>query len=363
MKTRFGLAALAFVTGSAGAVAAQDNNMSYQPGRPDHGAYVGVLGGLNLLEDSEPSGPLGGYKIEADPGWAAGVRGGYQMGRFRVELEATFRKNTVDTFQNLSNPTPGLPAPGGKVDGNGVIWSVATMLNGIYDIPTNWRITPYVGGGVGAVYLRHEDVGNGTVRVANDDDWAFAWQALAGFQYEIDPRLTASIDYRYFRAVDAKIGDDTDTKYRNHTVMVGLTYRLAPPPPPPPPPPAPVAEAPQPPPPAQPELARSYLVFFDWNSAQVTPEGANIIREAATNAKTLNVTRLEVTGHADRSGSPAYNQKLSLRRAQAVKNALVQLGVPDNEISVVGKGESAPLVPTADGVREPQNRRVEIVLP
>ncbi|MDY0240902.1 MAG: OmpA family protein, partial [Rhodospirillaceae bacterium] len=58
----------------------------------------------------------------------------------------------------------------------------------------------------------------------------------------------------------------------------------------------------------------------------------------------------------------AYNMALSLRRANAVKAELVKLGIPANEISVVGKGKADPLVPTADGVREPQNRRVQINL-
>jgi len=73
-------------------------------------------------------------------------------------------------------------------------------------------------------------------------------------------------------------------------------------------------------------------------------------------------TRIGVTGHADRSGSDAYNMALSLRRANAVKDQLVREGIPASAITVVGRGESQPLVQTADGVREPQNRRVEIVL-
>ena len=72
--------------------------------------------------------------------------------------------------------------------------------------------------------------------------------------------------------------------------------------------------------------------------------------------------RVGVTGHADKSGSDAYNMALSLRRANNVKDELVRDGVPAASIVVVGRGESQPLVPTADGVREPQNRRVEIVL-
>ena len=79
-------------------------------------------------------------------------------------------------------------------------------------------------------------------------------------------------------------------------------------------------------------------------------------------AKAGNKTRIGVTGHTDRAGSDAYNMALSLRRANAVKDQLVREGIPAAGITVVGRGESQPLVPTADGVREPQNRRVEIVL-
>jgi outer membrane protein OmpA-like peptidoglycan-associated protein len=69
---------------------------------------------------------------------------------------------------------------------------------------------------------------------------------------------------------------------------------------------------------------------------------------------------VKLVGHADRSGSDTYNQALSLRRANAVKGALVREGVSESMIAVDGRGESEPMVPTADGVREPQNRRVNI---
>ena len=71
---------------------------------------------------------------------------------------------------------------------------------------------------------------------------------------------------------------------------------------------------------------------------------------------------MTATGHTDKSGPDSYNMALSLRRANTVKDALVREGVPATAISVIGKGETQPLVQTADGVREPQNRRVEIVI-
>ena len=103
-----------------------------------------------------------------------------------------------------------------------------------------------------------------------------------------------------------------------------------------------------------------YLVFFDWNKATLTAEARRVIGDAAQAYKASGKATIVATGYTDLSGSPAYNQKLSVRRADAVKAELVRLGVPATAITAIGRGESNPLVPTADGVREPQNRRTEI---
>lgn len=144
---------------------------------------------------------------------------------------------------------------------------------------------------------------------------------------------------------------------RGNTVSAGpfvrLTYNLSAP--------RGAAPAPAPAPAAPPAAGRNYMVFFDFDRAVVTDTAATTIRQAANDAKAGRATRLNVTGHADRSGSDDYNMALSLRRANAVKDVLVREGIPAAQIAVVGRGESQPLVQTADGVREPQNRRVKIV--
>jgi OOP family OmpA-OmpF porin len=122
--------------------------------------------------------------------------------------------------------------------------------------------------------------------------------------------------------------------------------------PPPPPPP--------PPPPAPPPVAQTYLMFFDVNSASLTPEALSIVGDAAANAEIAGAQTLLVVGHTDRTGTAAYNMKLSARRAETVGRALVDLGVPADAIALEAKGEEDPLVPTEDGVPEPQNRRVVI---
>jgi len=120
------------------------------------------------------------------------------------------------------------------------------------------------------------------------------------------------------------------------------------------------ATAPAPTAPAVP--GQSLLVFFDFDRANLTPEATAVIRRAAETVRRGGVVRIAITGHADRSGTDAYNMALSQRRANAVRDALVREGVPGNRISTAARGESQPLVPTADGVREPQNRRTEIVV-
>ena len=119
------------------------------------------------------------------------------------------------------------------------------------------------------------------------------------------------------------------------------------------------AASPPPPPPA---ASKSFLVFFDWNSTNLSAQAADTLKQAAAAYKTSGSAPVTDTGHADRSGTDDYNMALSLRRANVVKDALGREGVPAAAITTVGKGESQPLVQTADGVREPQNRRVEIAV-
>ncbi len=111
-----------------------------------------------------------------------------------------------------------------------------------------------------------------------------------------------------------------------------------------------------------PAVARSHLVFFDWDKATLTDRARETIREAAAHSTHVQYTRIEVTGHTDTSGTPSYNQGLSVRRANPVAAELVRDAVPRDVMTIQGFGQTEPLVPTGPGVREPQNRRVEITL-
>jgi OOP family OmpA-OmpF porin len=104
-----------------------------------------------------------------------------------------------------------------------------------------------------------------------------------------------------------------------------------------------------------------FVLYFDFDSAEISGASAAAIERAIEIAKQQGIADFSVTGHADRSGPEDYNQDLSLKRATAVKDRLVSLGVDPDSVSVAGRGESEPAVETDDGVREPANRRVEIV--
>jgi OmpA family len=113
---------------------------------------------------------------------------------------------------------------------------------------------------------------------------------------------------------------------------------------------------------AQAELME-FVVFFDTDEATLTPEGARVVDQAAEAYREAGGARIAVTGHTDTTGPADHNLELSLRRAEVVTEELMRQGVPEADITTLGRGEEDLLVPTADGVSEPRNRRVEIVVP
>jgi outer membrane protein OmpA-like peptidoglycan-associated protein len=103
-----------------------------------------------------------------------------------------------------------------------------------------------------------------------------------------------------------------------------------------------------------------YLVFFAFDSSELTPVAATVVDEVVDAWRQGRPARVMLAGHADRAGPESYNLRLSERRARAVAAALTAGGVPADALDVQWFGESNPRVPTPDGQREPQNRRVEI---
>ncbi|TDP46946.1 OmpA family protein [Zavarzinia compransoris] len=335
--SRIALAAAFLAAATAGARAESSEGpylggyFSYSfPGSVD---AKGNLGGNAAIPDSG--------ELELDNGFGGGALFGYDYGAFKAEAEVAYRNYGNDKYGKLT--LDGSPSAAIRAEGDTGL--LAVLGNVIYEYENSSTFTPYVGLGLGAGWV-FADGGN---------DAGFAYQGIAGAKVGLGDGLAAFVDYRYLATTNVKAGN-VDGSLATQNVQAGLLYTFNAYEPPPPPVPT-VAPVPAP------AAARSFMVFFDWNSAAITPDAAAIIQDAAQSAVSLGVTRIELTGHADRSGSTAYNQGLSLRRAEAVKAQLISLGLNEGEIVTVGKGEEAPLVPTPDGVREPQNRRVEIVLP
>jgi outer membrane protein OmpA-like peptidoglycan-associated protein len=319
--------------------------------QPVTGPYVTLGAGAQWLNDAKTIGNGVNTKYRFDTGGMGLGAVGVGLGNgFRVEGEIAYRESGVKNANTGS--------------ASGDVNALSFMGNGLYDFNLGWPVTPYIGGGIGMARVNGDKltVPGSTVTI-NDTDTEFAYQGIAGVSYALTQQLKLGVEYRYFATTNPHYkesnGSTAGSRYHDNAVLVALRWEFgAPPPPTPPVTPAAVT----PPPPPAPAIQRSYLVFFDFDKSDITPEASRVIQQAAANAKTGNVSRIQATGHTDRAGTEQYNMALSIRRANAVKGALVRQGIPENEIVVIGKGETQPLVPTPDGVREPQNRRVEILL-
>ena len=353
--------------------------------QPVTGLYIGAGAGVNWLQDAKiaATGPLAeelrlrginpGGKVGFEPGWAVVGSIGWGFGNgLRAEVEGNYRENEVDKIRGFNGITTS------RVEGTSRSYGV--MGNVLYDldftrfgVPT--YIQPYIGAGVGYIWREFDDVGLTVLGARVRDsgtDGRFAYQGIAGFGVPLTPYgltgLTLTAEYRFLGTLEHSIDSTssggsftvgrggTKSENYNHSILLGLRYAFNQPRP------VPVATVAPAAPAAAPAPARTYLVFFDFDRADLTDRARQIIGEAAQAVNSTGTTRIEVAGHADRSGTPQYNQRLSQRRAEAVAAELARRGISRNQISVQAFGESRPLVPTADGVREPQNRRVEIVL-
>lgn len=328
------------------------------------GLYLGVSGGMGMLRDGDV-GNAG--RAEYDLGWAALGAIGYQFGDFRLEFEPGYRSNDVNGLSNAASASGGTSALSG-------------MVNVYHDFLPASAFNPYLGVGAGAARVTGDAIVRNGVTVADGSDTVFAYQGVAGATYAFTRGLAVDAAYRYFDTADAKIGG-SDLAYRSHTISLGLVYRFGEavmgsdsrilPAAPNPPPPSQVAQATRPPaqtpvapPPAQATPARPnvYIVFFAFDRADITPVAAQEIDRAIANFRATGSTSIKLEGHADRAGSDRYNLALSKRRADAVAAYLRAKGVDRIAVNEEWFGETRPRVQTADGVRNDENRRVEILL-
>jgi len=341
--------------------------------QPIQGPYVAAGGGFDLPQNTSASLPVPGFgtgrlRLERSGGFALLGSAGYALGDgWRFELEGDFARTGIHGLGRTTLPSTA----------SGTAQNYGVMVNALYDLDIGNRyVFPYLGVGVGYQWTHLDSFGVAAPGAAavfhsNATSGAFAWQAMLGTAFPVPnmPGLSLTAEYR-FRDITSgasfggtgtdgvadslKLGPQFD-----HLFLFGVRYAFDVSPPAPPAgaaTPATPAAAPAPAP------ERTYLVFFDWDSAALSARARAIVRTAAENAARVQLTRIVVNGYTDTSGSPASNKALSQRRARAVAAELVRDGVAATTITIKGFGETHPLVPTGPDVREPQNRRVEIIL-
>jgi outer membrane protein OmpA-like peptidoglycan-associated protein len=355
--------------------------------QPVAGPYVSLGAGYNLQQDesaryapaADPANRANGTKttFRFGDGFNGEASVGFGFGNgLRTELEGAYYYNNVNHGRN-ANPS----VTSGHDEKYGALVNVLYDLD-LAQFGLALPVTPYVG--VGGGYLWEHlspftsTYDDGSINRTGGTSGSFAYQGIVGVAYNIVqvPGLALTGEYRLLGTLPRETGSAFEsTTYEttgvhkgnadfsddfNHSFMVGVRYAFDTAPPPPPP--APVA------PPPAPVPARTYLVFFDWDHSDLTSRAREIIAEAAQASTRVQTTRIEVNGYADTSiaipgaRGQRYNQNLSVRRAQNVKAELIRDGVPSTAIETQGFGDTHPLVPTGPNTREPQNRRVEIIL-
>jgi len=113
---------------------------------------------------------------------------------------------------------------------------------------------------------------------------------------------------------------------------------------------------------AQPPKSITFILYFATASSDVTPESRPALDALFAEVAKREAVEVQVTGHTDRVGTQADNDRLSLERAQAIRDMLIQRGIKATFIRAVGRGDREPLVPTPAGQPEPKNRRVEVTV-
>ena len=333
------------------------------------GFYLGIGGGWSHLMPFTDSESTDGLLFHTRPqeGFVVDAVAGYDFGRLRLEGEMAYRRAGV-AKTTIVNGGTAFPALTGHTTTDGDVSALSWMGNATVDILPQSQITPYIGVGVGGVLLQLENFAAGSTTFASHSDVEVAYQGIAGVRYQIAPSVSLALDYRFFGTTTPNFHDTKgggfNAPHRSHNVILGIAYHFGAPSPPPPMAAPIAAPAPLPPPPAPAPTAalRSFIVYFNFDRSDLTPDARKTVQDAAATFKQPGSARISIDGYTDLAGSALYNLKLSKRRADTVRAYLLQLGVPDGAIAESWHGKENPAVPTPDGTREPRNRRVEIVL-
>lgn len=339
--------------------------------------YAGFHFGLSDSLDEDLRG-LGQSTLDIETDKKLGAVGGLYIGRninkWRYEFEYALRNNSISSLDVTGSGALGLNP--GNSDASGSQQADSFMANAHYNFANidDWKA--YAGIGLGMSLLQLDDLGAQDVTIASSRNWEPSGQAMVHVAKALGG-VELGFGFRHFRTLTGRFGTETGVgRYRfvNNEVFARVSWkfgeksrpapRAAAPAPQPVAAPAP-APAPKPAPKPEPKPAPipgPFMVFFDFDKTAITADAQAIIERAARVYREQGLARINANGHADRSGSDAYNEALAMRRAQAVRDALIAEGVPAGRITIRSLGETSPLVSTDDGVREWQNRRVEIVL-
>lgn len=355
--------------------------------------YAGVEGYFSILDYERSKGSV--LNIGNDFKDGAGFAGifGYDYGHWRLEGDIGKHYHKADYFDVVNAAGLGF---GTSDAASGKSNLTHYMLNAVYDFNesrNDTKIEPFVGGGVGLANINWSDFRsvNDTQAFLNDSDTVFAYQAFAGLRVPVSEAVDIALKYRYMgtstndSTLTDRVGNYFSASYDVHDFVVGVTYRFGgsgnnrlekmpqpisrpAPQPEPEPAPAPIVKAPDPvpaPPPVPKPIQIDkgpFMVYFGWDSSEITTEALGIIAKAAKESKKSDEIVINLSGYTDRSGPNKYNDALSLKRAEAVKNELIKEGVSSSTISIEAHGEQDTAINTEDGVREDRNRRVTIIL-
>jgi len=354
---------------------------------PSAFAYEGLYGaigaGLNYTQDDndfeKTFPPASAWDSEIDHNKGIGIYAAIGVDRgsnWRLEGEFSYRNNDVRHLAGDGIAFPGWSTLSGDQS------VMALMFNAIYDFSNDSKITPYIGAGLGVGRFEADFGGTNPSLQAlaiNDKSYNLAYQGIAGIAFALAENVALDLSYRYFGAENVRYQgtinggpSDFKTDYRTHTAFLGLRWNFGAS--------APVVEQTQykdcwdgssvpvsaecPAAPTDNTDAKldpiNFTVYFDYDKSNLTPEAANLVKEAASRALANDIDTVVVQGHTDKSGGSAYNQALSQRRANAVRDGLIANGVSADRIRMDAFGEDRPAKETADGVREPLNRRAEV---
>lgn len=368
------------------------------------GYYFGVEAGINYLDDQNlrlyydevrPRFENGTSvaAVDYDDDWMGGLLFGYSFSNgLRPELSIAYHTNDVD---GVLLPSDLLGLEGGDADVvNGKEVASSLFANLWWDLFPSRLFHPYLGGGVGGLYIEAKDFGYDGNQLNSDSDAVFAYQLGAGIGLDLSPQWTLSIDYRRvwgeegeYNFVDDSLVSRVHFDYDTETAMLSLRYYFAkrepeaPPAPPPPPEPVRVVEPiappppPPPPPPCEPPVAGEKFtlegcvlgdtmvlqgVNFKFDEARLTLNAKALLDQVAGALAKRSDIEIELEGHTDSKGSDTYNQALSEARAASVKRYLIERGVDSRRMSAVGYGETMPVADNATDAGRELNRRVQL---